>query len=245
MWTRAELKSRAWEVLRSVYWKAVLVSLIIGVSSFQFANKSDHNQNSRWNRGVNISPSDIKEWFFPALAIMIVIGIIIVASILMRILLGYHLEVGGRRFFIKAAEEKEGRFETLGYTFKGDRYANVTKTMLIRGVSILLWTLLLIFPGIIKYYAYRMVPYILAENPQLCHERALEISDNMTMGQKFNMFVLDLSFIGWYILGALTFGIGSIFIMPYVNATFAELYLTLKAQAIDSGLCGADELKEC
>lgn len=114
--------------------------------------------------------------------------------------------------------------------------------MLYKSVLIILWTLLLIIPGIIKSYAYRMVPYILADNPEISHKRAIEISNAMTYGQKFDIFVLDLSFIGWYILGALALGIGVLFVNPYVNATEAELYLVLRQEAIDTGICSQEEL---
>jgi uncharacterized membrane protein len=87
-----------------------------------------------------------------------------------------------------------------------------------------------------------MVPYILADNPNIGYKRAIELSNNMTAGNKFNMFVLDLSFIGWYILGMLAFFIGTLFVLPYHFATEAELYLVLRKNALDSGLCSYDEL---
>jgi len=87
-----------------------------------------------------------------------------------------------------------------------------------------------------------MVPYILAENPNIDYKRAIELSNQMTKGQKFDIFVLDLSFIGWYILGALLVGLGVYFVFPYVNSTNAELYLVLKQNAIDTGICSPEEL---
>mgnify|MGYP006295230481 CR=1 FL=1 len=89
---------------------------------------------------------------------------------------------------------------------------------------------MLIIPGIIKSYAYRMVPYILAENPKIGHRRALDLSNKMTRGEKWKIFVLDLSFIGWFILGALFFGIGVFFVQPYYDATNSELYIKLKKE---------------
>ncbi len=73
-----------------------------------------------------------------------------------------------------------------------------------------------------------MVPYILADNPSIGAERAIQLSNRMTGGEKWDMFVLDLSFLGWYILGMLALGIGVIFVNPYVDSTKAELYLILR-----------------
>jgi uncharacterized membrane protein len=114
--------------------------------------------------------------------------------------------------------------------------------MLWRAFINTLWFLLLIIPGIVKYYAYRMVPYILADNPEINYKRALELSTRMTKGEKFDIFVLDLSFIGWYLLGTLAFVVGILFVMPYQNATEAELYIILRQNAIQNGFCTYEEL---
>lgn len=87
-----------------------------------------------------------------------------------------------------------------------------------------------------------MVPYILSNNPNIGYKRALHLSKQMTNGEKMNIFVLDLSFIGWFFLGILTFGIGVLFVLPYYNATKAELYLVLRQKALESGLSSKEEL---
>jgi uncharacterized membrane protein len=87
-----------------------------------------------------------------------------------------------------------------------------------------------------------MVPYILADNPNIGARRAIELSNRMTYGHKFDMFILDLSFLGWYLLGALCLGIGVFFVKPYEYATEAELYLTLRENAIERGYCSLEEL---
>lgn len=108
--------------------------------------------------------------------------------------------------------------------------------MFLRNLFIFLWTLLLVVPGIIKHYEYLMVPYILAENPGMRREEAFLISKKMMMGQKWDTFVLDLSFIGWRILEGLTFGIlGIFYVEPYIQSTFAELYTVNKEVAYRNG----------
>ncbi|MCI5649263.1 MAG: DUF975 family protein [Fusicatenibacter sp.] len=102
-------------------------------------------------------------------------------------------------------------------------------TMFLRDLYIGLWSLLLVIPGIIKSYEYRMVPYLLADCPELDRTEAFRISREMMYGQKMNAFVLDLSFIGWHLLSACTCNlVGVFFTQPYVNTTNAELFLQLK-----------------
>ncbi len=87
-----------------------------------------------------------------------------------------------------------------------------------------------------------MVPYILADNPAMNYKDAIALSNKMTDGEKLDMWVLDLSFIGWYLLGALALLIGILFVHPYYNATQAELYIHLRKRAIDRGYCSASDL---
>ena len=113
----------------------------------------------------------------------------------------------------------------------------MVKTMFFRDLFILLWTLLLIVPGIIKSYSYRLVPYILSENPHMDRKRALELSQQMMDGHKMEAFVLELSFFGWFLLSALTCGlVGIFYVNPYLDATFAEFYVAIRTESIGKGL---------
>ena len=112
-----------------------------------------------------------------------------------------------------------------------------------RDLFILLWTLLLIVPGIIKSYSYRLVPYILSENPHMDRKRALELSQQMMDGHKMEAFVLELSFFGWFLLSALTCGlVGIFYVNPYLDATFAEFYVAIRTESIGKGLVAEGEL---
>ena len=95
-------------------------------------------------------------------------------------------------------------------------------------VFVFLWTLLLVIPGIIKSFAYSMAPYILAENPEFTASEALNKSKEMMNGHKLDLFVLQLSFFWWYLLGSITFGIAYIYVLPYVSATIANFYNSIK-----------------
>lgn len=100
---------------------------------------------------------------------------------------------------------------------------------------------LLALPVINRQYAYRMVPWILGDNPMIGRRRALRLSIAMTRGHKMEMFILDLSFIGWFLLGVLACGVGILFVIPYYHAVQAELYAKLRGISVDSGLSSMEE----
>ena len=136
------------------------------------------------------------------------IGILMVLFIgftLLKIFLGNPLLVGCSRFFLENSDRK-ARFGLVGTVFQSGNYLNVVLTMFLRKLFTVLWSLLLLIPGLVKSYSYSMIPYILAENPSISRRRAFEISRKMMDGQKLNAFFLDLSFIGWIILSTLTCG---------------------------------------
>jgi len=241
MWTRLELKTKAKRFLKQNYITAFFVSLIL-----MFVTSSgSSNNNSKYSvssdqvfQGGNFDPSGLWAWV-PAISLIFIVIMIVV--ILLKVFIGYVLEVGGRNYYLRGTE-REVTFREVGFGFNSDYYFNIVLTMFIKGIYNLLWFLLLIIPGIVKMYAYSMVPYILADNPNIDSGRAIELSMDMTNGQKWDMFVLDLSFLGWYILGLLLFGIGTWFVNPYVDATKAQLYASLRLDAIKRNLCSPEEL---
>ena len=91
-----------------------------------------------------------------------------------------------------------------------------------------LWSLLFVFPGIIKKYAYSMAYYVLADNPDFTAREALRESKRIMKGHKFDLFILELSFIFWNILVSITFGLAAIYVVPYKNATIANFYNSIK-----------------
>lgn len=237
MWTREVLKSRAKEVLKGNYWHAFLISLVIMLSGAESGGGSGGGAN---NHSVRSTIKDVTYNIDYNTIMIIAIGAVLL-FIAFRILLGYSLEVGGRKYFVQSAQYKNNT-GCFSFAFDGQNYINLITTMFHRGLYTFLWTLLLIIPGIIKSYEYRMIPYILADNPNIGDERAFELSNLMTDGHKMDMFILDLSFIGWYLIGLLALVVGVLFVNPYVDATEAELYLVLKNIAIENGYCTYDEL---
>lgn len=243
MWTRESIKSKAKEALQGNYWKAFWVSLVLVIVTVN--GSSSGRNNSRVNDGIDkIAGSGrpvISDLVRLYLKISMIIAAILIILIILRIFIGYILEVGGRKFFVKLSEG-EVSMGYLGHYFNSESYISIIFTMLLRDVYLILWTLLLIIPGIIKTYAYSMVPYILADNPSIGYNRAIELSNSMTDGEKWDIFVLELSFIGWFLLGTLALFIGQLFVYPYYYTTKAELYLTLRQEAIANGLTSYEEL---
>ena len=228
MWTRSELKARAKAVLSTNYWKLVLVAVIANViagvsNSVELEYKTDGS-------GLSVGVLGVVEESILAMAPILVIAALIVAavSIAVSIFVANPLGVGTKRFFVKSHVEKAELRELL-YAFDNG-YKNVVKILFVRDIKIFLWSLLLFIPGIIKSYEYRMIPYLLAENPHLTEEEVFRLSKQMMDGQKAEAFVLDMSFIGWEALSSLTWGLlGIFFVNPYIHLTDAALYETLSA----------------
>ena len=110
------------------------------------------------------------------------------------------------------------------------QYARTVGAVLLVFVYTLLWTLLLVIPGIIKAYSYSMTFYILRENPEMTAGDAITASQKMMDGHKRDLFLLSLSFIGWAILASITFGIGYLWLIPYIYTAYAAFYETLKKE---------------
>jgi len=162
----------------------------------------------------------------PKLGIGLSIGAVI--ALAFTILVADPLIVGGKKYFINAQEEKDARLKNLGEIFQKEHWLNIVVIMFLRNLYNALWYLTIV-GGIIKTYEYRMIPYLLAENPNIKRKEAFKLSKQMMKGNKWRAFVLDISFFGWYFLSVLTFGVLSIlYVNPYNAATNAELYVELK-----------------
>lgn len=254
MWTRRMLKDGAKDFLRRHYWKAFLVCLIViivgGGTSSNSRNRLETNrfENPSFehrirDRGITIAPDNIVFNTFakrlgrnPFLIIgTSTFAFFALLFIAVKITIGYALEVGQSRFFIRGFNE-DVTVRNLFTVFNRDEYFDIVKTLFIRDVYNVLWFFLFIIPGIIKTYEYSMVPYILSKDPNLSTNEAITRSREMTNGHKWEMFVLDLSFIGWDLLASLLFGIGFLFLKPYKEATKAKLYTVLSYDDFDDNL---------
>lgn len=220
MWTISQLKSNAKVTLKACYWKVVLVAMITSLVSGAISISV--------GRGGEGSEA--------------VASIAAIISALVSIFIVLPLGVGCFKFYLCAREQGPNTdIENILFPFKSN-YGNIVKTMFLMELFTGLWTMLFIIPGIIKSYEYRMIPYLLAENPDLDYKEAFAKSREMMMGEKLNAFVLDLSFIGWIILSVFTLGILAIFyVSPYMELTNSELYLALKAKVAPVNMMGQPE----
>ena len=238
-WTTAQVKESAKNALRSFgYWRAFLVTLIVAFATGgSSGGSSAATGSSAENSGFGISSID------PAVLIAAVSAllIVIVVSLAFSIFISNPLLVGQNRYFMehRGSEPAVGR---IFYAFNGSNYLNVVKIMFLMDLKIFLWSLLFIIPGIIKAFEYFAVPYILAENPGIDAKRAFALSKQMTMGKKFNIWWLEITFIGWWILCLFTCGMGQYFLVPYIQASYAEVYALMREEAHANGISDFSEL---
>lgn len=168
------------------------------------------------------------------IGIGITLSIAAVISFCFTMFIADPLVVGGKRYFIKSRNNENTKVGVITEVFKDNSWLHIAIVMLLRNIYNALWYITIV-GGIIKTYEYRMIPYILAENPKIKTKEAFKLSKQMMKGNKWKTFVLDISFFGWNILSVLTYGLLSIlYINPYNAATMAELYEELKKQAVEN-----------
>ncbi|WFA08763.1 DUF975 family protein [Tissierella sp. Yu-01] len=250
MWTRAEIKTYAKEFLKKHYWKAFIVCLIFTIITGNHFNR-DEDFRVEYNYNIDLNEIDGLEDgrripletaydglnFFLGKIGKLPLAFIgtsiflfaILAFIVIQIFIFPLLEVGKNRFFLKAFED-DVDIKYLFSAFNKDEYWGIVSCMFVTGLYQFFWSLLLIIPGIVKAYEYKFVPYILTKEPHLTAKEAIEKSRFITEDEKWNMFVLDLSFLGWQLLGMLFFGVGGVFVNPYIEATYARLYNVLNGE---------------
>lgn len=126
--------------------------------------------------------------------------------------------------------EESVDLENLFDGFRGGRYTRVFCAIFLVNLFTFLWTLLLIIPGIMKAFSYALTPYIIMDEPELTARQAITRSSEIMQGRRWKLFCLSLSFIGWGILSILTFGIGILWLVPYMNASVAAFYEDARAE---------------
>ena len=221
--TRTELKMDAKQVLMANYWPAIWIAIVLSLSTVSSSTARGSEQTYQNTYGGSGNFMDQFSWIFILLAIAIVV--IVAVFILIPLEFGSrsalnHMTDGTRKGRIKAA-------------FASGNYERIVKTGFIRDLYIFLWTLLFIIPGIVKSYSYYFVPYLLDDHPELSGTDVLRLSEEMTKGRKWDLFMLDLSFFFWQILSTVTLGLAGIFYVdPYIYLTQTEAYYDF----VDNGL---------
>lgn len=226
MWDRKELKANAKHLLKANYWKAVIVGFILallygstGISGGNAARDSDTSD--------LLAALDGGSLLAIAAVVLGIIALALVINLLLTIFVWNPLEVGCQKFYLNC-KEGNSNLGDMTYAFKNCT-GHIRVVMFYRTIFKYLWSLLFIIPGIVKSYEYMMIPFILADDPTISRKEAFARSKAMMQGNKWNAFVLDLSFAGWLILACFTLGILDIFFVnPYMYLTHAELYHSLK-----------------
>lgn len=226
MWNRSEVKENGKASFKRNYWKSVIVAFIYTLFFTSTSATFKNNQEELSNSFSGEAASD------PSFMVILLIALGIVGTILLILKLVdlfvfNPLEVGCNRFFL-VNQETDADFPELLHAFKNN-YINTVLGLFIRDIVIGLGCICFLIPGFILMYSYRMVPYILAEDPTISAIDALKKSRAMMKGQKWACFVYDLSYIGWYILSVITIGIvGLFYLNPYKQNADAELYRRIR-----------------
>jgi len=147
------------------------------------------------------------------------------------LLIGGAFAVGISTFGLSIARKEEARLEMIFSGFKN--FGNALILYLLIAIFVFLWTLLLIIPGIIAQISYAMAYFIMSDEPNIGAMDAINKSKKMMYGYKWKYFCLCCRFIGWFILGVLSLGIGFLWIVPYLNISFAEFYEDVKANFVE------------
>ena len=231
MWNRAELKMRGNMAFKKNYVSAVVVALLMGI----FGTVSGESSARRVSENSDIYSGNLFNAGTITGLLTGIATVVILIVLVAKVFVGNLLKMGGYRFFILNQTAQPG-IGTLLDGFRSGHYVNIVLTMFLRDLFTALWSLLLVVPGIVKHYEYLMVPYIIAENPAMDYKEAFQISKQMMDGEKMEAFIMDLSFLGWYLLSAVTCGLLAIFyVNPYVQASFAEMYTFNKQKAYQEG----------
>ncbi len=141
-------------------------------------------------------------------------------------IIGGPLTLGATQIYMSII--RKNRKPEIGQLFDGfNNFGSSLILMLLNQLLIFLWTMLFIIPGIIKSYSYSMSYYVLADNPAMSPNDARKKSMELMKGNKWRLFCLDFSFIGWELLTIITFGIASFWVTPYKEAAYAAFYQNL------------------
>ena len=188
----------------------------------------DHRANARAMLGNNIFDG---KWMMALLVVFLFSVILSFASsitfyIATLIIIG-PLSIGLSRFFLNLSRGGEAKLEKLFSGFEDGFEQNLLIGLMVY-LFTFLWSLLFIIPGIVKGYAYSMAYYVKCDNPSLNWKQCIDESQRIMKGKKWKLFCLDLSFIGWIIVGSFVCGIGTLWVEPYMQAARTSFYESIK-----------------
>lgn len=240
MFDRRLIKKEAKEILRKYYWLLFIACLVLFlIEGNDFGIKINFKDNimnvmhdNSWRNDVEVQLGFLSYKLSLSYILnflgYILVSVIAILSVFFVTFIGNPLIVGCRNYIAHTCDDKQS-FNDIVTPFH-NYYWNAVGTMFLRNLFIFLWSLLLVIPGIIKAYSYQFVPYLLEDEPNLVYGDILKKSAEMTRGLKMDLFILDLSFFGWYLLNIPTMGLAKYFISPYVQTSKALVYQEIKRE---------------
>lgn len=213
----SELRLKARQSLKGNYWNAVLMAFLAAIFGALIVNGGTFDLD--FKQEVPTVLQDLPK--IVARVLLAVIGTFSALS-LVHLILGGVVQLGYAQYLLKQQDREISAVKDLFSQF--DRFKDGFLQLFLRKLFVALWSLLLVIPGIYKSFAYSMTPFLMAEDPTLSARAAMRLSEEKMDGHKRELFCLELSFIGWILLAVITFGVGEIFLAPYMNAAFAAFY---------------------
>ncbi len=237
---RVRIKETAKSLLSKNHGACIAVSLIVtflggsssGGVSFSYSGGSSNIFYEEFSTEVLIG-------------FLVIFVLAIAVSFAISAFLGSQVKVGSCRYFLKNRKNHPVEISEIFKSYTDKTFLNVAKVTFIKDIQIFLWSLLCFIPGIIKMYEYAAVPYILSVNPTMDYNRALNLSKKIMYGHKLEYFELGISFMGWYLLSALTCGILAIvYVNPYYLLAEAEFFAYVRENAIFRGIISPEDFPD-
>lgn len=217
--TYSDYRRVARENLQGNYWQSVLVAFVAAILGALLTGSS--------TLSFQIDAEYLEKMPRILVRYVAIMGSISGLLSLVRFIVGGTVQLGYTQYLLK--QHNHAHFDTHDLFSQFGRFKDGFLQSFLRVLYTFLWTLLFVIPGIVKAYAYSMTPFIMAENPEMTAKEAITASKELMDGHKGELFVLDLTFLGWDLLAGLTLNIGCIFLNPYKNAAYAAFYKNLTA----------------
>lgn len=237
----ADFRKKAADALSGNWGKAVgvgFVAALLGAGTTAAGGGGGSSNSSDIESISELNGVIPEEFQVAVLAYISIVGFITLCMVILHFVVGGAVTLGYVKFNLNLIDGEPATFANLFSEFH--RFGTAFVMQLLRGLYTLLWSLLLVIPGIYASYGYAMTPYILLENPEMTANEAITKSKELMYGNRWRLFCLEISFIGWALLAALlTCGIGFLWLTPYQEASFAAFYREIKAEKY-----GREEQKE-
>lgn len=240
---RKELKQAGKNLFQKNYWHSVLIAFLIVLGETSGISFSSGSSDTSSLEGFDFSAAE--EFIFSTPAIYQALSATAIILTILSILIFSSLRCGGIRYFLKSRKNQPVDLGEVIQNFKDKTFLNIAKTIFFKNLFITLWMLLFIVPGIIKIFEYWAIDFILAVRPDIDRKEAHRLSKILMNGNKWDCFVLGLSFFGWSILSLFTFGLlGIFYVNPYMQATYVEYFCDLRLQALAKGAITPNDIPD-